>query len=116
MLLTFSLILTLSSPELIEGPLETSGVPKQDFLDTRGTTRRDPPLSQGGGHRPLVQDAELFRGSNLTDEGGRKQSLAVGLPIISNAGIGDTDKIIESDAVGVILRDFHRGGLSLRPR
>jgi glycosyltransferase involved in cell wall biosynthesis len=33
--------------------------------------------------------------------------LAAGLPVISNAGIGDTDDLLESEAVGVIVRDLN---------
>jgi len=34
--------------------------------------------------------------------------LAAGIPVISNAGIGDTDHILLGDRVGVIVRDFNR--------
>jgi glycosyltransferase involved in cell wall biosynthesis len=33
--------------------------------------------------------------------------LASGLPVICNAGIGDVDTIVETDRVGVLLREFH---------
>ncbi len=32
--------------------------------------------------------------------------LAAGVPVVSNAGIGDVDHLLESENVGVILRDF----------
>lgn len=32
--------------------------------------------------------------------------LAVGVPIVCNAGIGDTDDLVEREQVGVLLRDF----------
>jgi glycosyltransferase involved in cell wall biosynthesis len=32
--------------------------------------------------------------------------LAAGLPVVSNAGIGDVDSLLESERVGVIVRDF----------
>ncbi|HEX8292532.1 MAG TPA: hypothetical protein VF570_12295, partial [Pyrinomonadaceae bacterium] len=32
--------------------------------------------------------------------------LAAGLPVVTNAGIGDVDEVIEGDRVGVVLRDF----------
>jgi glycosyltransferase involved in cell wall biosynthesis len=32
--------------------------------------------------------------------------LAAGLPVVSNAGIGDTDQLLESERVGVIVREF----------
>jgi glycosyltransferase involved in cell wall biosynthesis len=34
--------------------------------------------------------------------------LAAGLPVISNAGIGDTDRILLGDRVGVVVEDFNR--------
>jgi glycosyltransferase involved in cell wall biosynthesis len=32
--------------------------------------------------------------------------LAVGLPVVCNAGIGDMDELVERERVGVVLRDF----------
>jgi glycosyltransferase involved in cell wall biosynthesis len=32
--------------------------------------------------------------------------LAAGLPVVSNAGIGDTDELLERERVGVLVRDF----------
>jgi glycosyltransferase involved in cell wall biosynthesis len=32
--------------------------------------------------------------------------LAVGLPVVCNAGIGDMDELVESEQVGVVIRDF----------
>ncbi|HMF55938.1 MAG TPA: glycosyltransferase [Pyrinomonadaceae bacterium] len=36
--------------------------------------------------------------------------LAAGLPVVSNAGTGDTDELLEGERLGVILRDFSREG------
>src|SRR5437868_5477328 len=35
--------------------------------------------------------------------------LAAGLPVVSNAGIGDTDHLLEAERVGVLVREFTRG-------
>jgi glycosyltransferase involved in cell wall biosynthesis len=32
--------------------------------------------------------------------------LAAGLPVVSNSGIGDVDNLLESERVGVVVRDF----------
>jgi glycosyltransferase involved in cell wall biosynthesis len=32
--------------------------------------------------------------------------LAAGLPVVSNAGIGDVDHLLESEGIGVVVRDF----------
>jgi glycosyltransferase involved in cell wall biosynthesis len=34
--------------------------------------------------------------------------LAAGLPVVSNAGIGDTDRLLEAERVGVVVREFTR--------
>jgi glycosyltransferase involved in cell wall biosynthesis len=34
--------------------------------------------------------------------------LAAGLPVVSNAGIGDTDRLLEAERVGVLVREFTR--------
>lgn len=36
--------------------------------------------------------------------------LAAGLPVVSNAGIGDTDELLESEGVGVVVRDLNAQG------
>jgi glycosyltransferase involved in cell wall biosynthesis len=33
--------------------------------------------------------------------------LAAGLPVVSNSGIGDTDELLESERVGVLVREFN---------
>jgi glycosyltransferase involved in cell wall biosynthesis len=37
--------------------------------------------------------------------------LAAGLPVVSNAGIGDTDELIETEGVGVLVREFDADSL-----
>ncbi len=34
--------------------------------------------------------------------------LAAGLPVVSNSGIGDTDELLETEGVGIIVRDFNQ--------
>jgi glycosyltransferase involved in cell wall biosynthesis len=34
--------------------------------------------------------------------------LAAGIPVVSNAGIGDTDRVLLDDRVGIVVRDFNR--------
>lgn len=34
--------------------------------------------------------------------------LAAGIPVVSNAGIGDTDRTLMDDRVGIVIRDFSR--------
>jgi len=37
------------------------------------------------------------------------ESLACGLPVIINSGIGDTDRLVEKEGVGVVIDDFSSG-------
>jgi glycosyltransferase involved in cell wall biosynthesis len=103
---TFSIILTQSPHEMIQGTFEKSGVPKQDSL-IRGV-----PPEEVSRYLKAADIGLSFKMPNYsaaaTSPTKVAEYLAVGLPVISNAGIGDLDKIIESDGVGVILRDFHR--------
>ena len=34
--------------------------------------------------------------------------LAAGIPVVSNAGIGDTDRILLDDRIGIVVKDFNR--------
>lgn len=38
--------------------------------------------------------------------------LAAGLPVVSSAGVGDTDALLGGERVGVVVRDFGREGLA----
>ena len=38
--------------------------------------------------------------------------LAAGLPVVSNHGIGDTDELLETERVGIIVRDFDNDSLT----
>jgi glycosyltransferase involved in cell wall biosynthesis len=34
--------------------------------------------------------------------------LAAGIPVVSNAGIGDTDRVLLDDRIGIVVKDFNR--------
>lgn len=38
--------------------------------------------------------------------------LAAGLPVVGNAGIGDTDELLEGERVGILVRDFSKEALA----
>ena len=42
--------------------------------------------------------------------------LAAGLPVVSNAGIGDTDQLLEDERLGVLVREFRREEYALAAR
>jgi glycosyltransferase involved in cell wall biosynthesis len=103
---TFSLILTRSPHKLIRELFENSGIPMKDFL-IRGVSPELIPSYLGAADIGLSFKMPNYSAA-ATSPTKVAEYLANGLPVISNAGIGDTDKMIESDRVGVILRHFHR--------
>ncbi len=103
---TFALILTQSPAELIAPRLQALGLAPQDFL-----VRQVPPaeipryLKAADAAISFIKPcySKLFSSPTKVAE-----YLAAGLPVISNAGIGDLDALLEGDEVGVIVRGFDR--------
>ncbi|MEP6911183.1 MAG: glycosyltransferase [bacterium] len=102
---TFSLILTQSSPEMMSGPLRALGVADKDYL-IRKVPPSDVPRYLRAADLALsfIKPCYSKQASSPTKIA---EALASGLPIISNAGIGDLDAMIEGDKVGAIVREFN---------
>src|ERR1041384_7383279 len=102
---TFSLILTQSPPAMITERLRTRGVAAQNYL-----VRQIKPaevaryLKAADVAVSLIKPCYSKQSSSPTK---MAEYLAAGLPIICNAGIGDIDELIETDRVGVLLREFN---------
>lgn len=81
----------LSDEEFSVGPVEPSEVP--DYLKRArlGLSFRKPTFSQIAASPTKIPEY-----------------LAAGLPAVSNAGIGDTDELLEREQVGVVVRGFTR--------
>jgi glycosyltransferase involved in cell wall biosynthesis len=102
---TFSMILTHSPPDLISRHLESRGIREQAYLVRRVSPEEIPRYLKAA---DLALSFKIpTYSSAATSPTKIAEYLAVGLPVISNAGVGDTDKLIGSDGVGVILRGFH---------
>lgn len=101
---SYTLLLTPRDVERAQGRLGKKRIPGQDYLVTAARPEEVP--------RYLwAADVAL----SFIKPGFSKQSssptkiaeyLAAGLPIISNAGIGDLDDLIKEEGIGVIVRDF----------
>ncbi len=102
---TFSLILTQSQPEMMSGPLRALGVADKDYL-IRRVAPADVPryLRAADFSLSFIKPSYSKQASSPTKIA---EALASGLPIISNAGIGDLDAMIEGDRVGTIVRQFN---------
>jgi len=103
---TFSMVLTQSPPDMIIRRLNSLGMDQSDYL-----VKKVPP-----GDVPLYLKAADFAVSLIKPCYSKMSSsptkmaeyLASGLPVISNAGIGDLDALIREDEVGVILDGLNR--------
>src|SRR5262249_30364692 len=98
---TFSMILTQSSPEMIIGRLNSLGLAESDYL-VKNVSPKDVPryLKAADFAVSLIKPCYSKVSSSPTKIA---EYLASGLPVISNAGIGDLDELIGEDRVGVIL-------------
>jgi glycosyltransferase involved in cell wall biosynthesis len=100
------MVLTQSPPEKIIGRLNALGVAQSDFL-VKKVAPEDAPLYLKAADfaLSLIKPCYSKMSSSPTKIA---EYLASGLPIITNAGIGDLDDVIAEDNVGVILDAFNR--------
>jgi glycosyltransferase involved in cell wall biosynthesis len=102
---TFSLILTQSQPEIMSSRLRALGIIDHDYL-IRKLPPADVPRYLQVANLSVSFIKPCF--SKLASSPTKiAEVLASGLPIISNAGIGDLDAMIEGDNVGAIVREFN---------
>jgi len=102
---TFSMVLTQSPPEMIIRRLSALGMSESDYL-VKKVSPEDVPryLKAADFAVSLIKPCYSKISSSPTKIA---EYLASGLPVISNAGIGDLDDVIAEDNVGVILDDFN---------
>jgi glycosyltransferase involved in cell wall biosynthesis len=102
---TFSLILTQSPPAMITERLRARGVAERDYLVRQITPAEMPRYLKAADIAvSFIKPCYSKQSSSPTK---MAEYLAAGLPIICNAGIGDLDELIETDRVGVLLREFN---------
>lgn len=100
----FSMILTQSNPELIVEPLRRQGVPQEAYLVRRVPHHEVPRYLRAADIAlSFIKPSYSKLASSPTKIA---EYLASGLPIICNAGIGDLDELIDSDRVGVLVREL----------
>lgn len=100
----FALILTQSSPEMIEPLLRERGYAINDYLITRVPSTEIPKyLSAADAAVSFIKRCYSKQASSPTKNA---EYLACGLPIIANAGIGDVDRLINRNSVGALIDGF----------
>lgn len=101
---TYAMILTQSDPQMVSDKLRSLGLGDGDFFVGRVAPGEVPR------HMKAADLAVSFIRACYSKQSSSPtkiaEYLASGLPVVCNAGVGDVDAVIESDRVGVILREF----------
>ena len=102
---TFSMILTQSPREVVISRMTSMGIDAKDFLVT-GVTPREVPryLKAADIAISFIKPCYSKQSSSPTKIA---EYLASGLPVVSNAGIGDLDELISGKSAGALLREFN---------
>ncbi|HEY8460617.1 MAG TPA: glycosyltransferase, partial [Blastocatellia bacterium] len=101
---TFSIVLTQSPPEMIASRLNALGVAQSDYLVKKVAPEDAPRYMRAADFAvSLIKPCYSKKSSSPTKIA---EYLASGLPVVTNAGIGDLDDLIAEDKVGVILDAF----------
>ena len=111
---TFSMILTQSPPEMIVGRLNSLGLDESNYLVKKVSPEDVPRFLKAADFAVSLIKPSYSKMSSSPAK--IAEYLASGLPVISNAGIGDLDELIGGDRVGVILgacsRESYRRALT----
>jgi len=100
----FALILTQSMPEMIEPLLRERGYGPADYLITKVPPAELPGYLCGADSAvSFIKNCYSKQASSPTKNA---EYLACGLPIIANAGIGDTDLHIRGTGIGTLVENF----------
>jgi glycosyltransferase involved in cell wall biosynthesis len=103
---TFSLVLTQSPPEMITERLSRLGIAGSDYRVLKVAPSEIPRyLKAADVAISFIKPCYSKLASSPTKIA---EYLASGLPIISNSGIGDLDELLNTDHVGVLVREFNR--------
>lgn len=101
---TFSMILTQSPRQMVTNRLRELGIDETDFLVARVTPQEVPRYLRAADLAiSFIKSCYSKQSSSPTKIA---EYLASGLPIVANTGVGDVDKLLEANRVGVLLDEF----------
>jgi glycosyltransferase involved in cell wall biosynthesis len=101
---TFSMILTQSTRQVVVDRMNALGIDNKDFLVATVTPEEVPRYLKAADIAiSFIKPCYSKQSSSPTKIA---EYLASGLPIVCNAGVGDLDKLIADNRVGVLLREF----------
>jgi glycosyltransferase involved in cell wall biosynthesis len=101
---TYALFLTQTSPDLIIPELRKRGFGDNDFFVGRVSPAEIPRYLRASDVGLSFVKAGYATASRSPTK--IPEYLACGLPIIANAGVGDVDRLINDNGIGVLLKDF----------
>ncbi len=102
---TFFLILTQSPAAPVEDSLRNLGIEKESFFVGKVSPGEVPQYLKAADYSiSFIKPSYSKLASSPTKIA---EYLASGLPVLSNAGIGDLDELIVKSRVGVIIREFN---------
>jgi glycosyltransferase involved in cell wall biosynthesis len=101
---TFSVILTQSPQQIVSDRMCELGINPKDFLVARVSPEEVPRyLRMADIAISFIKPCYSKQSSSPTKIA---EYLASGLPVVCNVGVGDLDKLIQENQVGVLLREF----------
>ncbi len=106
----FCLVLTQSDPTIISAPLRALGVPDSSVL-----IRKVPPSEVPRYLRATDLAISLIKPSYSKQASSPTkiaEYLAAGIPVLLNRGVGDLDRVVDEDQVGVTLDQFNDAAYS----
>jgi glycosyltransferase involved in cell wall biosynthesis len=97
------LVLSQSDPEIIRREFARAGIPESDFRVTQAEPAQvGRYLAAADFGVSFVRPCFSKISSSPTKVG---EYLAAGLPVVSTAGIGDVDELLDDNGVGILVRD-----------
>jgi len=101
---TFSMILTQSPRKMVIDRMSSPGIEPKNFLVTEVAPDEVPRYLKAADMAiSFIKPCYSKQASSPTKIA---EYLASGLPVVCNAGVGDLDKLIAENRVGVLLREF----------
>ncbi len=101
----FALILTQREKEKVAEKLVEKGLSEKDFFVASVKPDEIPEyLSAADAALSFIEACYSKQASSPTKIA---EYLAGGLPLIMNSGVGDLDELVETDKVGIIIKDFN---------
>lgn len=103
----FFRVMTTAPPRAASSVLGDAGLSDEEFWVGAATPREVP------GYLERARLGVSFRSPTFSQIAASPtkipEYLAAGLPVVSNAGIGDVDELLEGERVGVVVREFAEG-------